>query len=245
MFKFRLAVILLLWSIASPLLAEPQNPVSPADSKVLSNLEVALKNYHIPTRSIRLLSPHLAEVETDTDTIYITTDSKHIVVGSVIEVRNGKGVDLKNERIAKSVMKLVADGNAITYAAAKEKSQIVAFTDISCSYCQKLHAEIPALNARGITVHYLAYPRNGSPSAIATEMQKAWCSASPQQALSKLFDGQPLPASKGKCKGTEVQTGYDFGQGQSFTGTPTLLIGSELTPGFVTTDEIAAKLGIK
>lgn len=245
MFKLRLAVILLLWSIASPLLAGPQNPVSPADSKVLSNLEVALKNYHIPTRSIRLLSPHLAEVETETDTIYITTDSKHIVVGSVIEVRDGKGVDLKNERIAKSVMKLVADGNAITYAAAKEKAQIVVFTDISCGYCRKLHAEIPALNAMGITVHYLAYPRNGSPSAVATEMQKAWCSKSPQKALSSLFDGQPITPSKGKCRGTEVQTGYDFGQIQSFTGTPLLLVGSELEPGFATADEIGDKLGIK
>lgn len=245
MFKLRLAVISLLWSIAWPLLAEPQNPVSPADTKVLNHLAMALKKYQIDAKSVSLLSPHLAEIETGSDIIYITTDGKHILAGSVIEVRNGKGVNLKNERTAKDIMKLVDDGNAITYAAAKEKAQIVVFTDISCGYCRKLHAEIPALNAMGITVHYLAYPRNGSPSAVATEMQKAWCSKSPQKALSSLFDGQPLPASKGKCKGTEVQTGYDFGQSQSFTGTPMLLLGSDLEPGFATAEEIGAKVGIR
>lgn len=245
MFKLRLAVILLLWSIASPLLAGLQNPVSPADSKVLKHLAIALKKYQIDAKSVSLLSPHLAEIETASDTIYITTDGKHILAGTVIEVRNGKGVNLKNERTAKDVMKLVDDGNAITYAAAKEKAQIVVFTDISCGYCRKFHAEIPALNAMGITVHYLAYPRNGSPSAVATEMQNAWCSKSPQKALSSLFDGQPITPSKGKCRGTEVQTGYDFGQIQSFTGTPLLLIGSELEPGFVTADKIGDKLGIR
>ena len=247
MIKYRFVFTLLLWSMVSPLLAADTVSVSPADSKVLNDLAVTLKKYQIHAQSVRLLSPHLAEIETGSgsDTIYMTTDGKHIVVGSVIEVRNGKGVNLKNERTAKNVMKLVEDGNSITYKAAKEKAQIVVFTDITCGYCRKLHSEIPALNAMGITVHYLAYPRNGSPSAVATEMQKAWCSQSPQKALSSLFDGQPLPASKGKCKDTEVQTGYDFGQSQSFTGTPMLLLGSDLEPGFATAEEIGAKLGIR
>ncbi len=236
------AALVLSWQLLSP--AQADDSMSHGDRKILNELSGALKKYNVSAKSISLLSPHIAEVDTGSDVIYITADGKHIVVGDVIEVRGDKGVNLKNEHTAKKVMTLIQEGNAITYRAVNQKAQIVAFTDVSCGYCQKLHGEIPALNAKGITVHYLAYPRNGLSSAAAQQMQQAWCSKNPQAALTALFEGRPAPKDKGSCKGSEVKAGFDFGQSQSFTGTPTLLLGSDLEPGFATADEIASRLNV-
>ena len=49
----------------------------------------------------------------------------------------------------------------ITYKAENEKYVVNVFTDITCGYCRKMHAEMADYNARGITFRYLAYPRSG------------------------------------------------------------------------------------
>ena len=48
----------------------------------------------------------------------------------------------------------------IVYKAANEKYVITVFTDISCPYCQNC-IKVPELNKQGVTVRYLAFPRNG------------------------------------------------------------------------------------
>ncbi len=42
---------------------------------------------------------------------------------------------------------------------AEEKHVITVFTDITCGYCHKLHEQMADYNALGITVRYLAFPR--------------------------------------------------------------------------------------
>ncbi|MDC9435736.1 thioredoxin fold domain-containing protein, partial [Clostridioides difficile] len=49
----------------------------------------------------------------------------------------------------------------IVYKAPDEKHVITVFTDITCGYCHKLHEEMKDYNALGITVRYLAFPRQG------------------------------------------------------------------------------------
>ena len=41
------------------------------------------------------------------------------------------------------------------------KHRVTIFTDIDCGYCRKFHREIEAVNALGIEVRYVAYPRTG------------------------------------------------------------------------------------
>lgn len=49
----------------------------------------------------------------------------------------------------------------IVYKAPEEKHVITVFTDITCGYCRKLHEQMKDYNALGITVRYLAFPRQG------------------------------------------------------------------------------------
>lgn len=217
--------------------------MSKADAKMLPSLAVKLREYKIEVKSMKALSPYLVEVETPTDTMYVTPDGKHIAIGSVIEVRNGRGINLKTEKQADRIMALVRQGKAITYKAPKEKAEIVVFTDVTCGYCHKQHAEIPALNARGITVHYLAYPRAGDTSEVGSQMQKAWCSKDPKKAIDTLFNG--LTLQEPDCPRTDVKDGYAMGQSLGFTGTPTKLVGLELAPGYASAADIAQTLGVK
>ncbi|WP_275287145.1 thioredoxin fold domain-containing protein [Halomonas elongata] len=64
----------------------------------------------------------------------------------------------REQRLAK--LAELGDNAYVTYPADGDvKGQMTVFTDISCPYCQRLHQDIPQLNAASITVHYLPYPR--------------------------------------------------------------------------------------
>ena len=53
-----------------------------------------------------------------------------------------------------------------------ERAVISVFTDIDCGFCRKLHKEVLNLNALGVEVRYLAFPRAGLDSK---SYQKALC----------------------------------------------------------------------
>ncbi|WP_414736189.1 thioredoxin fold domain-containing protein [Halomonas elongata] len=78
------------------------------------------------------------------------------------------------------------------------------FTDISCPYCQQLHQDIPQLNAAGITVHYLPYPRQGLSSAVAQRMASIWCSKYPRHAMDKAWVMKP------KCVGHDWRKAFHW-----------------------------------
>lgn len=50
----------------------------------------------------------------------------------------------------------------IEYKAANEKYVVTVFTDITCGYCVRLHSQMKEYNDLGITVRYMAFPRQGS-----------------------------------------------------------------------------------
>lgn len=52
---------------------------------------------------------------------------------------------------------------------------LLVFTDITCGYCHKLHEEMKDYNALGITVRYLAFPRQGLESQAEQDMKSIWC----------------------------------------------------------------------
>lgn len=54
----------------------------------------------------------------------------------------------------------------IIFKAPQEKYVVTVFTDISCGYCKKLHESVDELNRQGVTVRYLAYPRQGADSDV-------------------------------------------------------------------------------
>ena len=97
--------------------------------------------------------------------LYASADGQFVMQGYLFQIADGKPVNLteKTERqgIAKLINGIPAAEMVVYPAKGETKSHITVFTDTTCPYCHKLHAEVPELNRRGIEVRYVAFPRQG------------------------------------------------------------------------------------
>lgn len=117
------------------------------------------------------------------------------------------------------------------------------FTDVGCPYCRDFHADVPALNALGIEIRYLAYARAGPDSAAAERMALAWCAAEPGAALAALKRDEEIPASS--CD-DPVAAQFELGRQVGVEGTPTSVTESgRLIHGHMPPAAMAAQLGLE
>ncbi|WP_367104519.1 DsbC family protein [uncultured Psychrobacter sp.] len=130
----------------------------------------------------------ISAVPTDMDNIYWVTveglpafftdkSGKHIIQGQIIAVGAAEPIDISGAlvaRTAQDALKAVDKKDMIIYPAkGKTESVLYAFTDADCGYCRQLHEEMADINARGIEVRYLAWPRS---EESIPKMEAIWCS---------------------------------------------------------------------
>ncbi|HNL92095.1 MAG TPA: DsbC family protein, partial [Pseudomonadales bacterium] len=142
--------------------------------------------------------PGLFEVDLGgKDTVYMSADGKYLITGTMYRVENKRFVNIADERMQPMrVQKLAAvkkEDMVIFSPQGKPKSYVTVFTDIDCGFCRKLHQEVPKLNAMGIEVRYLAYPRSGVPSPSSEKLTTVWCAKNRQEALTQMKSGSTLP----------------------------------------------------
>lgn len=111
--------------------------------------------------------------------LYASADGQFIV-RIMFQLKDGKPVNLTEQAERVGVAKLINGipvAETVVYPAIGEtKSHITVFTDTTCPYCHKLHAEVPQLNKMGIEVRYVAFPRQGLGSPGDQQLQAVWCS---------------------------------------------------------------------
>ena len=123
------------------------------------------------------------------------------------------------------------------------RDYIAVFTDVTCFYCQKLHREVDQLNAKGIEVRYLAFPRGGVDSEGAQKLATAWCAEDQQTTLTELKAGVELPVND--CADNPIAAQYQLSQDMGVSGTPAIITSSDLmVPGYRPADDLAALLGL-
>jgi protein-disulfide isomerase len=151
----------------------------------------------------------------------------------------------------------IPDEFTVQWKAPQEKASIYVFTDPTCPYCQKLHRAIPELNAAGITVHYLMYPRdmarlNGGPGESVTQMNldNVWCSADQKAAMSDAYAGYKVPAADCAALPAELKRipspiaqQYFLGNVFGVNGTPSVFTadGKDL-PGFQSAQKLISEV---
>lgn len=192
-------------------------------------------------------APGLYTVELgDASAYYATADGSHLVAGDLYAVVSGgfenRTEDLRSARRV-DMLEEVAREDLIVFPAEGETRGVVSvFTDVDCGFCRKLHLEVPELNAMGIEVRYLAYPRAGIGSDSAVKMVSAWCSSDPAAALTRLKAGEPVEART--CV-NPVADQYRLGQRLGVRGTPALFLeDGRMLPGYMPAAVLAAELGI-
>ncbi|WP_017445110.1 bifunctional protein-disulfide isomerase/oxidoreductase DsbC [Gayadomonas joobiniege] len=173
----------------------------------------------------------LSAVLTNRGLFYVSNDGSFFIHGQMYDM--DKGMANYSENILTDVRKQGLkdfSGQMISYKAKDEKYQINVFTDITCGYCRKMHKQIEEYNALGITVNYLAFPRNGINSKSFSDMVSVWCADDEQQALTdaKLHGD----VKQKQCK-NPVKDQYEFGQQVGVSGTPAVLLqDGQLVPGY-------------
>lgn len=173
----------------------------------------------------------ISAVPTDMDDIYWVTASglpsfftdksgKHIIQGQIIAVGQEAPVDISGALVAKAAqdaLKTVDKKDMVIYPAkGATKSVVYAFTDADCPYCTKLHEEMDDINARGIEVRYLAWPRS---EGSIPKMEAIWCSEDRNAAMDQAKMGANVQAPS--CN-SPVKEQIELGMSLGVRGTPAI-----------------------
>ena len=180
--------------------------------------------------------------------VYTSVDGKYFVHGEMFAVQGKSFVNLSEQRgnadRAKAMAAVKTEDTIVFKSKGPAKAVISVFTDVDCGYCQKFHKEVPALNALGIEVHYLAYPRAGIGSESYQKLVTAWCAKDRQSTLTRYKNREAVPIST--CAKNPVAAQYELGERIGVNGTPSLVTAKgELIPGYVPADELAERLGVR
>jgi thiol:disulfide interchange protein DsbC len=175
--------------------------------------------------------PGLLQLTTERGLFYVSESGQYLLRGNVYNLDQG----LRNEtEVAMTAMRLdglkAFDDSIIEFKAENEKYIVNIFTDITCGYCRKLHAEIKDYLDLGITVRYLAFPRGGLNSKGYSDMVSVWCAADPNAAMTAAKLGDTV--DNAKCS-NQIAEQYRFGQKIGVTGTPNIIMpNGTVIPGY-------------
>ncbi|NIF34203.1 bifunctional protein-disulfide isomerase/oxidoreductase DsbC [Enterobacter sp. Cy-643] len=167
-------------------------------------------------------------VLTDSGVLYVTEDGKHVIQGPLYDVSGAQPVNVTNQLLIGKLYAL--EKEMIVYKAPKEQHVITVFTDITCGYCHKLHEEMSDYNALGITVRYLAFPRQGLQSQAESDMKSIWCAKDRNKAFDAAMKGGDVaPASCDINLANHYNLGVQFG----VQGTPAIVLSNgSMIPGY-------------
>ena len=195
----------------------------------------------------------ISAVPTDMDGIYWVTaeglpafftdkSGKHIIQGQIIAVGQGEPVDISGALVANTAqeaLKAVDKYDMIIYPAqGVTKSVIYAFNDADCPYCAKLHEEMEDINARGIEVRYLAWPRS---QESIPKMEAIWCSEDRNAAMDQAIMGANVQAPS--CN-SPVKSQIDLGMALGVRGTPAIFTESgQQVGGYLPAAQLAQAVG--
>lgn len=177
---------------------------------------------------------------------YGTADGRYLFAGDLYELGENDLINLAEAGRTdkrRELMDTVAKKDMLIFSpSGATKAAINVFTDVDCGYCQKLHQEVPALNAMGVEVRYLAYPRAGVGSRSYQKIVSAWCAEDPNAALTKLKARESIPDAT--CP-NPVAEQFELGREMGVNGTPAIVLqNGRLLPGYMPADDLAQAIGL-
>jgi thiol:disulfide interchange protein DsbC len=251
----RVAGITLVWAAAlmSPSGWAETKSTAPAaglpagSEKLMAELRKSIPNLPIESVTTTPLPGFFAIDISGGQTLYGSADGKYLLAGDLFEVAPGGVINLAESRRAVKRKALMAaesvDDMVVFSPAGQTKDYISVFTDVDCGYCRKLHQEMADINALGIEVRYLAYPRAGLGTPTASKIESAWCADNPNEALTALKTGLTIPSAT--CK-NPIAHQYELGQKVGVTGTPAIVTSDgRLLPGYMPAAALAEAIGLE
>lgn len=137
--------------------------------------------------------------------------------------------------VAKEALAAIDPKEMIVFSPKSEtKAVIYVFSDPTCHYCQLLHKDMTKINANGIEVRYLAWPRSEN---VIPLTQSIWCSTDRHKAMNDAKSGKNVTSPS--CDNPvekHIALGYSLG----VSGTPAVFSqNGQQIGGYLPADELA------
>ncbi len=187
--------------------------------------------------------PGLYQVSVGSNVAYVTADGRYLIQGEVYDLESLENVTEATRAAARVEMLGAVDpAEMIVFRADGEPKHVVTiFTDIDCGYCRQFHRDIDRVNALGIEVRYLFYPRTGPDTESWAKADKVWCADDRNAALTRAKLGGSIPDKK--CGETPVAEHYELGRRVGVRGTPAMFAeNGELIGGYLPPDQLLKTL---
>ncbi len=190
----------------------------------------------------------MVEIQTSGGVLFAANDGSHFITGTLFSLdKEGNYKDVIAARQAPINAAKIAEfkDSMIEYKAENEKYAVTVFTDITCGYCVRLHSQMEDYTDRGITIRYLAFPRNGATGGAADQLARVWCSADPAEGMheAKIERKTPTPVKDLAQCNTTVQNHYNLGRELGISGTPSLFLpNGEKVGGYLPADALLERL---
>ena len=205
------------------------------DAALKSKLEkLGVKDIEIQSSPIK----GLRTVISDQGVFYAEEGGDYLLQGNIYKLSD-KGIsNVSNNVLMDKLNALTSE--MIVYPAKNEKHVVTVFMDITCHYCHLLHQQIKEYNDLGITIRYLAFPRGGTDSKTANQMEAIFTAKDPAFALNEAENGN-LP--KELKTPNIVKKHYNLGIQFGVNGTPTIVTSKgEIIGGYLKPRELLAEL---
>jgi len=186
--------------------------------------------------------PGVFEVMVGGQVVYISADRRYLIKGDIIDLSTNESLTESRRSAGRlAQMASLKESDMIIFEPENPKHTITVFTDIDCGYCRKLHQEIDEMQALGIRVRYVFFPRMGPGSESWAKAEAVWCSDDQQQAMTAAKQGKKIDAPS--CGATPIAAEYEMGNRIGVRGTPAIMMeDGELIPGYIPAKELAEYL---
>lgn len=173
---------------------------------------------------------------------YVTADGRYLLRGDIVDVKDGSDLTAADRAAARlAYIKTIGTQNLIVFAPPHPRHTLTVLTDIDCGYCRQLAQDMPQLNALGIAVQYLPFPRAGIDSSSWDKAVSVWCAQDRQTAYQEAMRGAPVKPLK--CDETAVVQGYEFARKLGVEGTPVIITETgQLVGGYLPAPQMAELL---
>jgi thiol:disulfide interchange protein DsbC len=217
--KLRSTLFILALFLASPFVAADQQQIDQLRA-ALSKKVPDLADGEIAETQI----PGVLELLSGGQLYYLTPDANYMLEGNLIDL--DKRINITAQRkgtIHISSINAMPEEKMVVYSPKNATREITVFTDTSCPYCSKLHAEIDKILDAGIKVRYLLYPRAGLNSAAFNTLQSVWCADDQQQAMTDAKLGKNIKSAT--CE-NPINEHIALAQQVGLRGTPLIYLDS-------------------
>ena len=186
------------------------------------------------------------EVRAGNENLFVYSQGEFIMIGEVFDTdrRVSWAQERREKERAVGIKDLDAmpESNMIIMGDPEGSRYVTVFTDTDCGWCQKFHQDIPALQAGGLKVRYMMWPRAGLESESYREAVSVWCAEDQGEAMTIAKNRQKVEPKQ--CD-NPVEEHYELGFRLGVQGTPFIMLDNgKVLGGYVPPDKLLSEAGL-